>query len=69
MKDKDAYQHQGEVAGFGSADSGSEANEHRPTTADSAEERNEIDPEERNRQKRYGPTTHDDTKVTRKDGA
>lgn len=68
MSDRDsAYDHQSDVAGGGTRGDESAANEHRDTAHGDAGERNELRPDERGRAE--GPTTHDDTRVTRKDGA
>lgn len=65
---KQPYEHTGEITGFDSVTGGtSHEMEHRETTT-SAEQRNEIDVEERNREKRYGRTTHQDTRITSREG-
>ncbi len=64
---KSANEHSGEVTGFGSNSETAET-EHRETATTSAEERTEIDLEERNREKRYGPRTHQNTRITSKEG-
>lgn len=60
--DKHPYRHGGRMTGFGSA-SESKETEHRDTARPAADERNELDPERRNREKRYGPRTHEDTRI------
>ena len=60
-----AYEHQGEVAGFGSDSGPTPSTEHQDTTAPSAEERNELDPERRKHPDKYGPRTHSDTRTVR----
>ncbi len=66
--EKKAYEHTGEVTGFDSVTGASSAEtEHRDATT-SAEERHEIDVEERNREKQYGRRTHQDTRITSKEG-
>ena len=67
MSDRDgAYDHQSEVAGQTGGE-GTGETEHRDTGRGNAGERNEIREDQRGRAR--GPTTHDDTRVTRKDGA
>lgn len=70
-KDKDAYEHSGKATGFGADHGPSPETEHRDTTSgESAEERNELAPEGRKDQPGpYGPRTHDNTKITRKEGS
>ncbi len=64
---KKAYEHTGKVTGFGSHEI-SPATEHRDRITGSPEERNEINVDERNREKQYGPRTHQDTRITSKEG-
>jgi hypothetical protein len=66
--EKKAYDHTGEVTGFDSVGGGStHETEHRDATT-SAEERNEIDLDARNQEKQYGRRTHQDTRITSKEG-
>lgn len=65
--EKKAYEHTGEVTGFDTVTGSSPETEHRDVTP-SAEERNEIDLQERNREKQYGRRTHQDTRITSKEG-
>ena len=68
MSDREgAYDHQAEIPGTQSTGEGVPSKEHSDAAYGNASERNEIRPDERGRAK--GPTTHDDTRVTRKDGA
>lgn len=68
MSDRDsAYDHQADIPGSQTSGEGVSENEHRDAAYGNAGERNEIREDERGLAK--GPTTHDDTKVTRKDGA
>ena len=67
MTKKDgAYEHQGEVAGFGSGSGSTPSTEHQDTAAPSAEERNELDSERRKHLDEYGPRTHSDTRTVHK---
>lgn len=67
--EKSAYRHSTETTGFGS-DTDSPATEHRDTVGGADGDRNEVAPEQRRDEpgRHDGPTTHDDTKITRKKG-
>jgi hypothetical protein len=62
MTEKQPYQHRSDVVGSRSAEGNAET-EHRDAARPSGEERNELDPEQRNRQDGYGPRTHQDTRI------
>jgi hypothetical protein len=72
MSDKKPYKHTGEVAGFGHDPTGAPGNEHLEPRSSSAESRNEIEIDQRNREpgsdttsgkRPKGPTTHDITSM------
>ena len=67
--EKSAYEHNDNVTGFGADRGTSPSTEHRETTSASPEDRNELDPEQRQRPDPYGPRTHKDTNITSKDDA
>jgi hypothetical protein len=67
--DKNAYNHSDDITGFGADRGSSPSTEHRETTSTSADDRNELDPEQRQRPDAYGPRTHKDTNITTKDGS
>lgn len=70
MSDREkAYEHDATIPGTQSSEDLPPSTEHQDAAYGNAEERNELRPRERGRTDGYGPRTHDDTKVTRKDGA
>lgn len=68
MTDRKASEHQDRVAGTGRDAEDSAFTEHRDTADASSADHNEVDPDVRREAPRTGPTTHDDTRITRKDG-
>jgi hypothetical protein len=62
MSEKQPYEHSGKVMGSG-ADSPTPETEHRDTARPTDQERNELNPEQRNKEKAYGPRTHQDTRI------
>jgi hypothetical protein len=62
MADQNAYEHSGEVTGQG-ADSPSPQTEHRDTARPTGDRPSELNPEERNRETKYGPRTHQATRI------
>lgn len=68
-EEQSAYRHTRETTGFGSDTGPNAETEHRETVGGSTD-RNELAPEQRRDApgRHDGPTTHDDTKITRKSG-
>lgn len=62
MSEQQPYQHQGEIAGTRGEEASAET-EHRDAARPSGEGRNELNPDERNRQDDHGPRTHEATRI------
>lgn len=62
MEGKKPYQHRSEGTGFGFDEESAEL-EHRDTARPRQQERNELNPAERNREKQHGPETHQDARI------
>jgi hypothetical protein len=60
MSDEKTYEHRNGVAGAGGETA---ETEHRDAARPGGEQRNELDPDRRNREERRGPRTHDDTRI------